>query len=96
MTFLYTSNFLQQLKKANVRIRKAFKQRVKIFTKRMNDPILNNHPLKNEYQGYNSIDITNDYRAIFKTAVQEGDKVVYFTLFGTHEELYGTDRIRHN
>jgi hypothetical protein len=35
-----------------------------------------------------SIDITNDYRAIYEE-VREGDNTIaYFFLLGTHKELY--------
>lgn len=88
MTIRYTGNFLKKLKKADVRIRKAFKKRLLIFRKNPNDSQLDNHPLQREYQGYNSIDITADYRAIYKEVVRADDTNIYFTSFGTHEELY--------
>lgn len=88
MTIRYTDNFLKKLKKSDVRIRKAFKDRIVIFTKNPNDPVLDNHPLQREYQGHNSIDITADYRAIYKEVILEDDTYAYFTSFGTHEELY--------
>lgn len=88
MTIRYTDNFLKQLKKVDVRIRKAFKQRILVFIKDPNDPQLNRHYLQREYQGYQSIDITSDHRAIFRELVQKDDTYIYFTLFGNHEELY--------
>ncbi len=85
----YTDNFLRQLKKSDVRIRKAFKQRLLLFIKNPNDLELNNHPLKREYIGFRSIDITADYRAIYKEVVGKNDTYIYFTSFGTHAQLYG-------
>ena len=89
MIVKYTDSFLKQLKKTNVRIRKAFKQRLLLFVENPNDLELNNHPLREPYLGYRSIDITADYRAIYKEIVQEHDTYIYFTSFGTHTQLYG-------
>ncbi|MBI4035843.1 type II toxin-antitoxin system mRNA interferase toxin, RelE/StbE family [Candidatus Daviesbacteria bacterium] len=88
MTIKYTSTFLKQLKKSDVRTRKAFKERLLIFTKNPHDLELNDHPLKREYIGFSSIDITSDYRAIYKTVTQKNQIYIYFTLFGTHAQLY--------
>ena len=89
MIIKYTDNFLKQLKKSNVRIRKAFKERTVLFEKNPNDLELNNHFLREPYQGYRSIDITADYRAIYKEVIQQDDTYIYFTSFGTHTQLYG-------
>ncbi len=89
MIVKYTDNFLKQLKKSNVRIRKAFKQRLVLFVKDPNDLELNNHSLHEPYLGYRSIDITADYRAIYKEVIQEVDTYIYFSSFGTHTQLYG-------
>ncbi len=89
MRVVYDPLFLARLKKANVRIRKSFKERIIIFSK---DPLalqLNNHALKDDYQGYQSIDITSDWRAIYKEAIIGEDTVAYFIILGTHKELYG-------
>ena len=89
MIVKYTDNFLKQLKKSDVRIRKAFKQRSLLFVKNPNDLELNNHPLQKEYAGFRSIDITLDYRAVYKEVTAEDDTYIYFTSFGTHTQLYG-------
>lgn len=88
MIIKYTDNFLKQLKKSDVRIRKAFKQCILLFEKNPNDLELNNHSLREPYQGLSSIDITADYRAIYKEVIQEDDTYIYFTSFGTHTQLY--------
>lgn len=89
MTVKYTASFLKQLKKSNIRIRKAFKECLLLFIKDPSDLELNNHPLQREYYGFRSIDITSDYRAIYKEVVKEDDTYIYFTSFGTHTQLYG-------
>ncbi len=78
----------KKLKKVDVRIRKGFKERIAIFQLNPSDPILDNHPLERELTGYQSIDITANYRAVFEE-LQEGNEIIYFFfLIGTHEELY--------
>lgn len=89
MIVKYTDSFLKQLKKSDVRIRKSFKQRLLLFVKDPKDLELNNHPLQRDYVGFRSIDITEDYRAIYKEVIQEDDTYIYFTSFGTHAQLYG-------
>lgn len=89
MIVKYTDSFLKQLKKSDVRIRKAFKQRLLLFVENPNDLELNNHPLQKEYVGFRSIDITTDYRAVYKEVTAEDDTYIYFTSFGTHYQLYG-------
>lgn len=88
MIVKYTDNFLKLLKKSDVRIRKAFKQCLLLFIENPNDLELNNHPLQREYAGFRSIDISADYRAIYKEVIREDDTYIYFTSFGTHHQLY--------
>ncbi len=82
-------DFLKKLKKLDVRIRKSFKKRITIFAKNPKHPQLNNHILRQPYEGLRSIDITNDYRAVYEEIQEADEKIAYFVLFGTHEELYG-------
>lgn len=85
----YAPEFIKALKKKDVRIRKAFKEKIAIFAKDPQDLRLRNHQLKREYKGFRSIDITNDYRALYAEK-DEGDEIVaYFEEIGTHKELYG-------
>jgi addiction module RelE/StbE family toxin len=80
---------LEKLKKLDVRIHNSFFEKIKIFEKNHLDPILNNHTLRGEYEGYRSIDITNDYRAIYEEIPSGNETIAYFSLLGTHQELYG-------
>ena len=82
-------DLLKKLKKLDVRIRNRFREKILLFSKNPNDPMLNNHTLKREYQGLRSIDITNDYRAVYEELTVGEDIVAYFSLLGTHKELYG-------
>lgn len=57
MTVRYTNGFLKHLKKLDVRIRKAFKKAVEIFSKSPNDLELDSHELTQEWEGFKSIDV---------------------------------------
>ncbi len=66
-------------------IRAHFKERRDIFILDSFHPLLQNHALKGKYQGYRSINITGDYRAVYKL---ENDNLALFVDIGTHSELY--------
>ena len=81
--------FIELYKKVDVRIRKEIDEKLHIFGKNPHDLGLRNHELQKEWEGFRSIDVTNDYRAIYKE-VHEGEEInAYFVALGTHEELYG-------
>jgi addiction module RelE/StbE family toxin len=81
--------FIELYKKADVRLRKSVNEKVQMFEKNPFELELNNHPLRDKWAGCRSIDITNDYRGVYKE-VQEGRKLnAYFIALGTHKELYG-------
>ena len=81
--------FFEKLKKVDVRIRKSFEEKIVVFEKNPFDPRLNNHPLQEPYEGLRSIDITSDYRAVYEEVTSGRETVAYFSLLGTHRELYG-------
>lgn len=88
MKIVYDPTFLEKLKKIDVRIRKNTKERLILFSKNPHDPQLDNHPLREPYLGYRSIDITAGYRALYKERYLEGELVAHFVILGTHEDLY--------
>ena len=69
------------------KIQQRFKDRISTFEKDPFDPLLHNHALAGNFEGYRSIDITGDTRAIYKALNED---TVEFVLIGTHHELYGT------
>lgn len=80
--------FIKHYKNTDVRIRKSVDQKLLIFAKNPHEAGLRNHPLHDEWKGYRSIDITNDYRAIYKV-VKEGEEInAYFIALGRHKELF--------
>ena len=88
MNISFSDRVHSKLKKLDVRIRKSFKEKILIFSINPSDPVLNNHPLSKNYIGYKSIDITTDYRAVFKEIEQGEELIYYFITIDTHEELY--------
>jgi len=88
MRIRYHPDFIKKLKKSDVRLRKSFINKITIFEKNPTDPILNNHALKRTYLGHRSIDITNDWRAIYKESHVRNETTAYFIIVGTHKELY--------
>lgn len=90
MIVRYSPGLLSQLKKVNIRVQKRFKERIAIFIKDPFNPQLNNHLLKDEWDGYRSIDLTNDWRAIYEELKEGEDMVGYFIAIGIHKDLYGS------
>ena len=82
-------DLLKKLKKLDARIRNRFKERILLFSKDPYNTKLNNHPLKRGYRGLRSIDITSDYRAVYEETMIGKEIIAYFSLLGTHKELYG-------
>jgi len=89
MTVRYDPQFLKKLKKLDVRIRKSFKERILLFARDPQNSQLNNHSLRREYTNFRSIDITNDWRALYTEKNEEDEIIAYFEEIGTHKELYG-------
>ncbi|TSC85748.1 MAG: translation repressor RelE [Microgenomates group bacterium Gr01-1014_7] len=81
-------DLLKKLKKLDIRIRNSFREKILIFQKNPNESLLNNHELRDQYKGLRSIDITNDYRAIYEEMTAGEDTIAYFSILGTHNELY--------
>ncbi|OGM23349.1 hypothetical protein A2961_01745 [Candidatus Woesebacteria bacterium RIFCSPLOWO2_01_FULL_39_21] len=82
----FSKRFEKDLKKAPMKIQTAFRSRLEIFLTDKFNPILNNHSLLGRYEGYRSINISGDWRAIFRE-LDDGE-IIYFDLLGTHSKLY--------
>jgi mRNA-degrading endonuclease YafQ of YafQ-DinJ toxin-antitoxin module len=90
MNYSFSPYFFSKLRKQNVRVRNSFKEKLLTFSHNPNDPQLNNHPLKDKYAGFSSINVTNDYRAIYRVVIVQGETIALFTDIDTHEGLYGS------
>lgn len=80
--------FHRKIKKENIRIQKSFKEAILLFAKDPFHPQLNNHYLHNEWEGFRSINVTGDYRAIYEEINENDIKFAYFVNIDTHRELY--------
>lgn len=86
MTIQYSKSFEKQFKKLNPKLKNKFYLRQRLFVINQNDPTLRAHALNGKYQGFYSIDITGDVRALY---TKEGKTIVIFGFIGTHSQLYG-------
>lgn len=85
ISIAYTKDFKKSLKKRDSFVQKKVTERIRIFRQDPFNILLANHKLHGEYEGYSSINITGDFRAIFKYLNRE-QAVFYYV--GTHPELY--------
>lgn len=61
------------------------KERIILFTRDPYHPTLNNHALIGTWIGYRSINITGDYRAVYKLVEED---LAHFVDLDTHSNLY--------
>ncbi len=85
MLIFTNKNFDKSFAKLSPKIKESFINRLDIFVADNFDPVLNNHSLKGEYFGYRSINVTGDYRAVYKIVATHE---VCFIDIGTHSQLY--------
>lgn len=89
MEIRYSEAFRKQYNKADTHIRRAFQKRLAFFLQDIHHPLLHNHALTGLYQGFRSINITGDWRAIFvETHSVIGSVRITFVALGTHSQLY--------
>ncbi len=80
----FSNRFDKYLRKAPLGIKIDFRERLTLFIQDPFHPLLNNHALAGQYRGYRSINITGDWRAIYR----EIDGIILFDVLGTHSQLY--------
>ena len=85
MHFLHSRVYKRQFKKLPRDLQTKVMERLALFVQNEMHPLLDNHPLKFDWEGYRSINITGDYRVIFKKA---SETLVRLEAVGTHSELY--------
>lgn len=87
---VFSSKFNAQLTKAPNAIKIAFGETLELFLENPLEPHpnLRSHPLKEQYSGYQSINVTDDWRALFKIRESKLKTVITFHILGTHAQLY--------
>jgi addiction module RelE/StbE family toxin len=81
----FSGFFTKQLKAAPREIKVAFVETLQLFRDDPVHPALRNHALTGKYAGFRSIDVTGDWRALYRA----GTERIIFTELGTHPQLYG-------
>lgn len=88
MKLKFKKSFKKSYKKLSLKIQSKFYSKLKIFYKNPFDKILNNHELKWKYTWFRSINISWDYRAIYKYDETNNIEFVEFIEIWTHSYLY--------
>jgi addiction module RelE/StbE family toxin len=76
--------FKKKLKRVNVETKTAFREALELFLEDTHGEKLRNHTLRGKYAGVHSIDVTEDFRALYR---EDSERIVFVEL-GTHNELY--------
>lgn len=84
MKILFAKMFRKNYRRLQIRIRVQCDERLRLFEVEPFHPLLNNHSVEKRFPGCRSINVTGDYRAIFK---QQSDATLFVNI-GTHSELY--------
>lgn len=84
----FTPLFDKQRKAAPLEIKEVFLETLSLLLDDPKHPSLRNHILKEKFAGYRSINVTEDWRAIFKETQSNKKKAIIFHLLGTHKQLY--------
>lgn len=72
-------------RKTPTKIQRKFEACIITFHKNPFDRTLENHLLHGKWNGFRSIDITGDWRAIY---LEVGESSAEFYAIGTHDQLY--------
>ena len=84
MKVSYSKDFIKAAGLLNKAQKTRLKQRISLYLENPRDQQLRNHKLAGQWNGYSSINITGDLRAVFEQTETE----VYFIAVGTHAQLY--------
>ena len=88
MIIRFDKKFNKKFKKLSVKIKEKFYDRLGVFKNNKFEKILNNNSLHGEYKGCRSVNITGNYRVVYKTIETKEEAVYLFVAIGTHSELY--------
>lgn len=85
MIIILSKEFKKDFKKLSSKEKTQFQDRLEIFQEDQNNPQLNNHKLHGKYNGFYSINVSGNMRAIYE--VISKNKVLFIKI-GTHSQLY--------
>ena len=81
----YSKNFLKQYAKLPKKLQIQTDKKLLLWQNNPSNPQLRDHALDGKYQGYRSINITGDVRALY---TKTGNTIVIFGFIGSHSQLY--------
>ena len=84
----FSDRFDRRLNNVSDEIKIAFLDTLDLFLEFPDHPQLRNHALKKKFAGYRSLDVTGDWRALFKEKQIGAQKIITFHMLGTHTDLY--------
>ena len=84
----FSKQFDKQLRYSNEEIRKSFGDAIQLLLTNKYHFSLNNHLLTGRYIGYRSINVHEDWRAIYREMYGERGIVVVFEALGKQAELF--------
>ena len=84
MRAILHKKFLKKLKKYPS-LKEQTERRIILFVTDPHHLALNNHALAGKWEGYRSINVTGDYRAVYRLVE---DDAAYFVDLDTHSNLY--------
>lgn len=88
MQIRFGRKFNKQYDKTDKKIKDSFDKKIKLFIQNPLNPQLRNHPLKGVLQGYRSINITGDWRALYSEFKEGEEIIIVFEMLGKHSQLY--------
>lgn len=86
MTIRYSKKFKKQYGKLSPKLQHKTKQVIQLWSTDPNDESLRLHRLSGKLSRFHSIDVTDDFRALYEVIDEE---LYLYQMVGTHSQLYG-------
>ncbi len=86
MRFISSTRFRRHYRKLPTHLQDRTDERLELLLRDPFNPLLNNHPLHGVRRTDRSINVTGDYRVVYR----ETESSAYLLIdIGTHDDLYG-------
>lgn len=85
MEIIFTERLKKRFNKLPAKIQRQFENRLEIFIKNPQNPLLKIHPLKGNLIGFRAFSVTGDYRVVYRILSEHSIKL---TNIGTHNQVY--------
>ncbi len=84
----FSHQFDKQLRHSTDEVRTAFKDSLQLLLVNKYHPSLNNHLLAGRFIGYRSMNIVDDFRAIYREMYGDRGMILLFEVIGKQGELF--------